>query len=185
LLNFPDFNKEFRIYTDASDYQPGAVVMQDDKPLAFYSRKLNKHQQRYTTGEQELLSVIESLKEFRNIPLGQRLVVHTDHLNILYSKMPSLRIVRWRLLLEKHGATFEHVKGEDNVVADTLSRHPNTDADDDDEVTVPLGKQMAYYVADDDTIYSYNTLITEQDIQDEAICPLSPKVIDINKWIRT
>jgi len=147
LLNFPDFNKEFHIYTDASDYQLGAVIMQDNKPLAFYSRKLNKHQRRYTTGEQELLSIVETLKEFRNILLGQRLVVHTDHLNILYSKLPSPRIVRWRLLLEEYGATFEHVKGEDNVVADTLSRHPNTDSDDDDDVTVPLGKQMAYYVA--------------------------------------
>ena len=135
LLNFPDFNKEFHIYTDASDYQLGAVIMQDNKPLAFYSRKLNKHQRRYTTGEQELLSIVETLKEFRNILLGQRLVVHTDHLNILYSKLPSPRIVRWRLLLEEYGATFEHVKGEDNVVADTLSRHPNTDSDDDDDVT--------------------------------------------------
>ena len=111
-------------------------------------------------------------------------MVHTDHLNILYSKLPSPRIVRWRLLLEEYGATFEHVKGEDNVVADTLSRHPNTDSDDDDDVTVPLGKQMAYYVANittaeevDDTEYSYDTLVTEQDLQDEAICPLSPKVI--------
>ena len=95
LLNFPDFNKEFHIYTDASDYQLGAVIMQDDKPLAFYSRKLNKHQRRYTTGEQELLSIVETLKEFHNILLGQQLVVHTDHLNILYSKMPpSPRIVR-------------------------------------------------------------------------------------------
>ena len=60
LLNFPDFNKEFHIYTDASDYQLGAVIMQEDKPLAFYSRKLNKHQRRYTTGEQELLSIVET-----------------------------------------------------------------------------------------------------------------------------
>ena len=41
MLTFPDFTKTFHIYTDASDYQLGAVIMQDDKPLAFYSRKLN------------------------------------------------------------------------------------------------------------------------------------------------
>jgi hypothetical protein len=184
LLNFPDFNKEFHIYTDASDYQLGAVIMQEEKPLAFYSRKLNKHQRRYTTGEQELLSIVETLKEFRNILLGQRIVVHTDHLNLLYSKMPSPRVVRWRLLLEEYGAAFEHVKGEDNVVADTLSRHPNTDPDDDDDVTVPLGKRLSYFMAyittareDDETEYNYNNLVTEQDINDEAICALSPKVI--------
>ena len=71
LLAFPDFNKPFHVYTDASEYQLGAVVMQDDKPIAFYSRKMNSAQRNYTTGEQELLGIIEALKEFRNILLGQ------------------------------------------------------------------------------------------------------------------
>ncbi len=44
LLAFPDFNKEFHVYTDASDYQMGVVIMQGKKPIAFYSRKLNKAQ---------------------------------------------------------------------------------------------------------------------------------------------
>jgi hypothetical protein len=182
LLNFPNFEKEFHIYTDASDYQLGAVIMQDGKPLAFYSRKLNKAQRNYTTGEQELLSIVETLKEFRNILLGQKLVIHTDHLNILYSKMPSARIVRWRLMLEEYGATFVHVAGEDNVVADTMSRHPNNGEELDDEDT-PVGKQLSYCMShvptseDDDYEYSYADLITVEDIEDETF-PLSPKVID-------
>jgi hypothetical protein len=40
-LAFPDFSKEFYIYTDASDYQLGVLIIQNDKPLAFYSRELN------------------------------------------------------------------------------------------------------------------------------------------------
>jgi RNase H-like domain found in reverse transcriptase len=64
LLSFPDFNKPFHMYMDASKYQLGSFIMQDDKPLAFYSRKLNPAQKWYTTGEQELLSVVETLKEF-------------------------------------------------------------------------------------------------------------------------
>jgi transposase InsO family protein len=122
LLAFPDFEDTFHIYTDASDYQLGAVIMQKGKPLAFYSRKLNAAQKRYTTGEQELLSIVETLKEFRNILLGQKLVVHTDHKNIIYGNLTNDRIARWRLLLEEFGPEYVHVKGQDNVVADALSR---------------------------------------------------------------
>ena len=122
LLAFPDFSKEFHIYTDASDYQMGAVIMQEDKPIAFYSRKMNEAQRGYTTGEQELGSIVETLKEFKNILLGQKIIVHTDHKNILYSNLSNDRITRWRLLLEEYGPEFVHVACKDNVVADALSR---------------------------------------------------------------
>jgi hypothetical protein len=62
------------------------------------------------------------LKEFRDILLGQQVIVHTDHLNILYSKLSNDRITRWRLLLEEYGPTYVHIAGENNIVADALSR---------------------------------------------------------------
>ena len=73
LLAFPNFSKPFVIHTDASKLQLGAIISQDGKPIAFYSRKLNPAQTRYTTTERELLSIVETLKEFRNILLGQKL----------------------------------------------------------------------------------------------------------------
>jgi hypothetical protein len=121
-LAYPDFTKPFHIYTDASDYQLGGVIMQGEKPLAFYTRKLNNAQRNYTTGEQELLGIVETLKNFEHILLGQKIIVHTDHLNLLYSKMATQRHIRWRLLLEEFGPQVVHVKGETNVVADALSR---------------------------------------------------------------
>jgi RNase H-like domain found in reverse transcriptase len=95
LLSFPDFNKPFHVYTNASNYQLGNVIMQDDKPLAFYSHRLNPAQKRYTTGEQELLSIVETLKEFCTLLYGQRVVVHTDHKNILYGNLVNNQIARW------------------------------------------------------------------------------------------
>jgi hypothetical protein len=62
LLALPDFEKEFHVYTDASNKQLGSVIIQEGTPLAFYSRKLNSAQTRYTTGEQELRSIVETLK---------------------------------------------------------------------------------------------------------------------------
>ena len=69
ILNYPKFDRPFDIHTDASDRQLGAVISQDGKPLAFYSRKLSSAQRNYTTTEQELLTIVEILKEFRNILL--------------------------------------------------------------------------------------------------------------------
>jgi hypothetical protein len=84
LLSYPDFNKPFHIHTDASHYQLGAVISQNNCPIAFYSRKLQPAQVRYTTTERELLLIVETLKEFQNILLGQQIVVHTDHQNLTY-----------------------------------------------------------------------------------------------------
>jgi hypothetical protein len=72
LLCYPDFHKPFHLYTDASDHQLGAVIMQDKIPIAFYSRKPKTAQKRYTTTERnrELLSAIETCKEYKNILIG-------------------------------------------------------------------------------------------------------------------
>ena len=58
------FHKPFEIHTDASDYQLGAVISKNNKPIAFYSNKLNPAQTRYTTTEKEFLAIVEMLKEF-------------------------------------------------------------------------------------------------------------------------
>ena len=47
--------------------------MQDNKPLAFYARKMNQAQSKYTTGEQELLSIVETLKAFESLLMGQKI----------------------------------------------------------------------------------------------------------------
>jgi hypothetical protein len=98
------------VYTDASNKQLGAAFMQEGKPLAFYSRKMNSAQTRYTTGEQELLSIVETLKEFRDILLGQKGILYTNHLNILYGKLSNDRIVRWILLLEEYGPSMSKLQ---------------------------------------------------------------------------
>ncbi len=46
VLAYPDFSKPFEIYTDASSMQLGAVITQDNRPIAFFSRKLSETQQK-------------------------------------------------------------------------------------------------------------------------------------------
>ena len=122
MLAYPNFDKPFEIHTDASHHQLGAVISQDNKPIAFYSRKLNPAQSRYTTTERELLSIVETLKEFKNILLGHKIIVHTDHKNLVCKNFNTERVMRWRLVIEEFGPELRYIKGTHNIVADALSR---------------------------------------------------------------
>ena len=122
LLSYPDFNLPFEIHTDASHTQLGAVISQNNKLIAFYSRKLQPAQRQYTTTECELLSIVKTLKEFKNILLGQQIVVYTNHKNLTYKNFNMECIMRWWLLIEEFGPTIEYIKGPKNIVADALSR---------------------------------------------------------------
>ena len=79
MLRFPDHSKPFTIFTDASNFQVGATIKQNDLPIAYFSRKLTPTQRRYSTIEQEMLAIVEVLKEYRNFLLGATIVIYIDH----------------------------------------------------------------------------------------------------------
>ena len=98
--------------------------MQNGKPLAFFSRKLNSAQTKYSVTELELLSIVECLKEFRGMLWGQEIEVYTDHKNLVRDSLDFTcdRVHRWRLILEEYDPVIFYVPGSDNVVADAVSR---------------------------------------------------------------
>ena len=120
-----------------SDFPLGAIIMQKDDggvlhPLAFYTRKLNSAQKNYTTTEKELLSIVETLNEFRNILLGYEIDVYTDHKNLTFGTddNSSQRRKRWESLVQEFGINIIHIPGADNTVADALSRLPKAQRED-------------------------------------------------------
>ncbi len=144
LLTFPDFSKEFDIHTDASKLQLGACISQNGRPVAFYSRRLQPAQTRYTTTERELLSIVETLKEFRNILLGQRIKVHTDHENLTLKNFNSDRVMHWRLYIEEYSPELQYIPGPKNVVADALSRLDIIDTPFEDTKETFLGLMKCF-----------------------------------------
>ena len=116
------------MHTDASKDQIGGVVSQEGKAIAYFSRKFNAAQLNYTVTAKELLGIVETLKAFKTILLGHNIKVYTDHKNLTYSNLDyaSDRVLRQRLTIEEYGAEVIYIKGENNVVADALSRLPTS-----------------------------------------------------------
>ncbi len=64
LAAYPDHNNRFDVYTDATDFQLGPCIIQERRPVAYFSQKLTKSQQNYKTMEKEILSIIATLEKF-------------------------------------------------------------------------------------------------------------------------
>ncbi|KAG7336539.1 reverse transcriptase RNA-dependent DNA polymerase [Nitzschia inconspicua] len=180
LLSYPDPNKPFTIETDASDTQIGAVILQDNKPVAFHSRKLTGAQSRYPIPDKEALAIVKVLTVFRSMLLGAQLHIKTDHMNLTRDDIKSQRLLNWRLLIEEYAPTITYVSGEENVGADFLSRYPlQSSAEEEQEnALIPdsraleeskLSEIMLYYPEEIETFPLRFETIHNSQLQDAAV----------------
>jgi hypothetical protein len=123
VLAYPDFSKVFEIYTDASSKQLGAVITQENRPIAFFSRKLSTTQRKYSVTKIELLAIVEFLKVFKGMLWGQSIKVFTEHANLIRDALGMTldRVYQWRLLQEEYGPKIVYIKGIHNTVEDAIS----------------------------------------------------------------
>ena len=84
LISYTYWKIPFTVHTDASYKQLGAVISQNNKPIAFFSRRLSKPQVNYTTTEKKLLAIVEFLKQLQGIIFGYEINVFSYHKNLVY-----------------------------------------------------------------------------------------------------
>ncbi|GJS07329.1 putative reverse transcriptase domain-containing protein [Tanacetum coccineum] len=125
ILALPKGSENFVVYCDASHKGLGAVLMQNEKVIAYASRQLKIHEKNYTTHDLELGAVVFALKMWRHYLYGTRCTVFTDHKSlqhILDQKELNMRQRRWLELLSDYDCDIRYHPGKANVVADALSR---------------------------------------------------------------
>ena len=134
VLQSPDFDKHFTVQTDASGVGLGAVLLQgeaeDQRPVAYISRKLFPRETRYSVVELECLAVKWALDTFKYYLLGREFTLETDHRALQWlgkMKDSNARVTRWFLSLQPFRFEVKYRAGKLNPVADFLSRHPGAE----------------------------------------------------------
>eukprot|EP00253_Pinus_taeda_P016981 PITA_16981 len=125
ILRIADPDKDYVVCTDASKEGVGGVLMQEGKVVAYESRKLKEHEQKYSAYDLELTAVIHALKMWRHYLVGRKFLLLTDHHSLTnYFSQPTLnaRQARWVDFLSGFDFEINHLQGKENRVADALSQ---------------------------------------------------------------
>jgi hypothetical protein len=125
VLALPNFNKVFEIKCDASGIGIGAVLMQDRRPIAFFSEKLSGASLKYPTYDKELYALVRALETWQHYLWPREFVIHTDHESLKHLKGQgklNQRHARWLEYIETFPYVICYKQGKENIVADALSR---------------------------------------------------------------
>nr|XP_023879731.1 uncharacterized protein LOC111992135 [Quercus suber] len=125
VLALPDFSKSFIIECDASGYGLGAVLMQEQRPIAYHSQALKGKHLHLSAYETELLALATAVKKWRPYLLGRPFIVRTDHQSLkflLEQRIATPAQQKWLAKLLGYAFIVEYKKGIENKVADALSR---------------------------------------------------------------
>lgn len=148
VLRFYDPNEDVTLQVDASQHSLGAVLLQNDQPVAYASKAMTECQTRYPQIEKEALAMRVACTKFREYIYGKRLYIETDHKPIESIMKKPLhcsphRLQRIILEVMQYSPIVTYRKGKEIVLADTLSRDcVNKKETEDDELEVCEVLQM-------------------------------------------
>lgn len=125
VLALPEGSDDFVVYSDASKFGLGCVLMQRGKVIAYASRQLKDYEKSYPTHDLELAAVVFALKLWRHYLYGTKCQLFTDHKSLKYifsQQTLNMRQQRAMELIKDYDCEILYHPGKANVVADALSR---------------------------------------------------------------
>ena len=124
LLVLPNFAKTFEIECDASGIGIGAVLIQEGRPVAYFSEKLSGAALNYPTYDKEMYALVRALENWQHYLWPKEFVIHTDHESLKHLKGQqrlNKHHAKWVEFIETFPYVIRYKQGKENVVADALS----------------------------------------------------------------
>ncbi|KAK6173844.1 hypothetical protein SNE40_017230 [Patella caerulea] len=136
MLSYPNPNKPYILYTDASNFSVGAYLCQtkrnskgieEELPVYMLSHTLSNTQSRWSTIEKECYAIHYALQKLDFYLHDAEFIIRTDHKPLKYlldSPMNNKKLEMWSLTISAYNCKIEYLSGKQNVIADFLSRMP-------------------------------------------------------------
>ena len=130
VLAYPQLDKPYKLYSDASKYAVGSILCQlneegVERPVMYISKQLSETQQRWPVVEREAYSVIYALRKLRPYLHGADFTIYTDHkpLKCLFqNEIKNSKVQCWAVTLAEYAAPIEYRPGKLHIRPDMLSR---------------------------------------------------------------
>jgi hypothetical protein len=125
VLVLPDFQKVFQVKCDASGFSIGAILSQEDRPITYFSKKLDEAKVKYSTYDKEFYAIIQALKKWRHCLIPKQFVLYSDNHALQFvtqQEKLNQKHAKWVEYMKNFTFVIKHILGTANKVADALSR---------------------------------------------------------------
>ncbi|KAD5508058.1 hypothetical protein E3N88_15761 [Mikania micrantha] len=129
VLKLPDFSQPFVVECDASGEGVGAILIQGDHPLAYFSKGFSPLNRLKSAYDRELLALVLAVQKWNHYLMGRHFFIKTDHYTLkflLEQRVTTVEQQRLLLKLMPYDFSIVHRAGKLNRGADALSRRPST-----------------------------------------------------------
>ncbi|XP_026453896.1 uncharacterized protein LOC113355284 [Papaver somniferum] len=179
VIDLPNFSQPFTLETDACSTGVGEVLMQNGRPIAFYSKALGPKALALSTYEKELLAIVVAVKNWRHHLSHSQFIIHTDHQSLKYLMEQRITtVLQHKCIMKLMGLDYviKYKKGMENKAADALSRLPH----DASTCQVMAVSQQQWH---QDIIASYTEDSHAQQLISELLIPPTNKLYSFTDGI--